>query len=130
MSKDLERIQNELFDLGTDIATPEDSSKRNQFPKKAVEWLEAKIDDYSTDLPELHQFILPGGTLAASSLHVARTIARRSERLIVELEQKAAVNPEIFKYINRLSDYFFVTARWINIKNSKDEVNYQSIENR
>lgn len=130
LSKDLERIQNELFDLGTDLATPEESSKRNQFPKKAAEWLEAKIDDYSTDLPELHQFILPGGTLSASSLHVARTIVRRSERLIVKLGQKEAVNPEILKYINRLSDYLFVAARWINVRNSKNETNYQSIENR
>lgn len=122
---ELENIQHELFDLGTDLATPADSPYRNPFPAGSAEWLEKKIDHYSEELPEIRQFILPGGTQSASSLHIARTITRRCERLIAALDKSETVNPEIMKYMNRLSDYFFVLARWVNVKNDMADRMYQ-----
>lgn len=124
--KELIQIQNELFDLGTDLATPVDSPYKKPFSTGTSEWLEQRIDVYSADLPEIRQFILPGGTRTASSLHIARTITRRSERLIAKLMEQEAINPEIMKYINRLSDYFFIAARWVNNVNKTEERFYQN----
>lgn len=124
--EELIQIQNELFDLGTDLATPVDSAYKRAFSAGKSQWLEQRIDAYSAKLPEIRQFILPGGTQAASSLQVARTITRRSERLIAQLSEQEVVTPEIMKYINRLSDYFFVAARWVNHVNKVEERFYQN----
>ena len=121
LEQELSTIQQELFDLGTDLATPEDVTTIPRFPERASKWLEERIDHYASELPEISQFILPGGTMAASSLHVARTITRRSERLISQLSAEETVTPEILKYINRLSDYFFVLARWVNQLNQVED---------
>jgi len=113
-------IQNDLFDLGADLCVPDDPEPRTYEPLRMSEAqvlrLEQDIDALNADLPALKSFILPGGTPAAAHLHLARTIARRAERLIVELatsEPKKVGAPAI-KYINRLSDFLFVASRFVN----------------
>jgi cob(I)alamin adenosyltransferase len=108
-------IQNDLFNLGADLATPLSSRWEkmiviNEFDIKQLE----KIIDLCQNLLEpLHEFVLPGGTLLNSYLHLARTICRRSERLIVSLSKEKEINPQIIPYINRLSDLLFVLSRWV-----------------
>ena len=109
----LDRIQGELFVLGADLATPE--SSRASVPRMDadhVTGLEADIDGLDADLPELRVFILPGGHPAASALHVARTVCRRAERETVAASE--AFGPHVIVYLNRLSDFLFVAARWTN----------------
>jgi cob(I)alamin adenosyltransferase len=116
----LMRIQNDLFDLGADLATPETGKKLDYEPlrivKAQVDRLEREIDGLNADLEPLRSFVLPGGTPAAAALHVARTVARRAERRIVALQDSEgeAVSAEAVAYINRLSDFLFVAARWVN----------------
>ncbi|MCR4283113.1 MAG: cob(I)yrinic acid a,c-diamide adenosyltransferase [Bauldia sp.] len=109
-------IQNDLFDLGADIATPQKSEKRERLRITAtqVERLEHEIDALNRNLEPLTSFVLPGGTPAAATLHLCRTVARRAERLMVALAEREAVNVEALRYINRLSDFFFVAARLAN----------------
>lgn len=110
------RIQRELFDVGADLATPPKQEKGEQ-PKvdeSLVSQLEANIDQLEAGLAPLKNFILPGGTQAASALHVARTIARRAERRLVTLMEQEPVEPVLLKYLNRLSDFLFVAARAAN----------------
>ncbi|WP_061931009.1 cob(I)yrinic acid a,c-diamide adenosyltransferase [Aureimonas sp. AU22] len=116
----LSRIQNDLFDLGADLATPE-TDKPLPFERLAitgsqVDWLEREIDRLNADLQPLNSFVLPAGTPASSHLHVARTVARRAERHMVELSRRDGerVSEPALKYINRLSDYLFVAARHAN----------------
>lgn len=123
----LARIQNDLFDLGADLCTPEGDARAASKPEGAlrivaaqVERLESEIDTINADLAPLNSFILPGGTAAASYLHLARTIARRAERLMVELAVSEPVNPAALQYVNRLSDHFFVLARHLNDGGSAD----------
>lgn len=109
----LARLQNEMFIVGADLATP--SEGRPVVPRIAAEHvaqLEADIDQYEADLPPLKAFILPGGTPAAATLHVARTVCRRAERLAVEARTDADLNLDAIIYLNRLSDLLFVLARW------------------
>lgn len=112
------RIQNDLFDLGADLCLPDDGEPAPYEPLRVtheqVVFLENKIDQYNADLSDLRSFILPGGTEAASALHLARSIARRAERWIILLSEEEAVSPQIIQYINRLSDLLFVLARWEN----------------
>jgi len=117
----LRRIQNDLFDLGADLCTPEGDRRAASKSEGAlrivaaqVERLETEIDAINEDLAPLSSFILPGGTPAAAHLHLARTIARRAERLMTELTTCEPVNAEALKYINRLSDHLFVLARTLN----------------
>jgi cob(I)alamin adenosyltransferase len=112
----LARIQTDLFDLGADLATPErsDARERLRIAASQVERLEREIDTLNRDLEPLTSFVLPGGTPAAASLHLCRTVARRAERLMVELATREPVNVEALHYINRLSDLFFVAARLAN----------------
>ncbi|MBL0923740.1 MAG: cob(I)yrinic acid a,c-diamide adenosyltransferase [Sphingomonadaceae bacterium] len=114
----LRRIQNDLFDLGADIATPGDSFEPSQMELRIVavqvDWLEAAIDAANDQLPPLTSFILPGGSAAAAHMHMARTIARRAERALVAASQAANINPQAVTYLNRLSDYLFVLCRLIN----------------
>ncbi|HIF10624.1 MAG TPA: cob(I)yrinic acid a,c-diamide adenosyltransferase [Sneathiellales bacterium] len=113
----LGRIQNDLFDLGADLATPGDdfdgdSSLRMTIEQ--VERLEREIDSMNENLAPLTSFVLPGGTPAAAHLHVARALARRAERLISELGASEPINPVALQYANRLSDHFFVLGRLLN----------------
>ena len=116
----LMRIQNDLFDLGADLATPETGKKLDYEPLRIaqvqVDRLETEIDLLNADLEPLRSFVLPGGTPAAAALHLARTVARRAERRIVALQdvEGEAVSAAAAAYINRLSDFLFVAARWVN----------------
>jgi cob(I)alamin adenosyltransferase len=113
----LARIQNDLFDLGADLCTPE-SSRRNEGALRIVasqtERLEHEIDAMNAELKPLDSFILPGGTPLAAQLHVARTVTRRAERLVTALAEVETLNPEAVKYLNRLSDHLFVLSRVAN----------------
>ncbi|HEX5322110.1 MAG TPA: cob(I)yrinic acid a,c-diamide adenosyltransferase [Stellaceae bacterium] len=113
----LARIQNELFDLGADLCTPEDGRRAAgalRIAAPQVKRLEAEIDRMNAELHPLNSFILPGGSAAASFLHLARTTARRAERLVCALAAEEKVNPEAIKYLNRLSDHLFVLGRRLN----------------
>jgi len=116
----LSRIQNDLFDLGADLATPDTGEKLEYEPLRVVESqvtrIEQDIDKLNADLDPLRSFILPGGSPAAAALHVSRTIARRAERLIVHLGETPGehVNPHCIRYMNRVSDFLFVAARHVN----------------
>ena len=113
----LGRIQNDLFDLGADLCTPEQENPRYP-PLRIVEAqvarLESEIDTMNANLPDLSSFVLPGGTALAAHLHHARTVVRRAERAITVLAESDAINPMALKYVNRLSDHLFVMARMVN----------------
>lgn len=109
-----EEIQQQLFDCGSDLATPRELRPYKQ-TEKDVDWLEEKLDAYMHIPRKLEYFIIPGGHKIASSFHMARTMTRRLERkMVAVIEAEEAVNPVGLKYINRLSDYFFVIARLVN----------------
>ena len=120
----LARIQNELFDLGADLCVPDDGKPLEYEPLRIiasqVEQLEADIDLLNGPMKPLKSFILPGGAPAAAYLHLARTIARRAERLMVALAERERVGAEALKYINRLSDFLFVAARAANDNGNAD----------
>jgi cob(I)alamin adenosyltransferase len=119
----LARIQNDLFDLGADLCTPEDGRRAAgalRIVAAQVARLEAEIDRMNAALKPLDSFILPGGTEAAAHLHLARTVTRRAERLICALAAAETVNPEAVKYLNRLSDHLFVLGRRVNDNGAKD----------
>jgi len=108
-------LQEELFVLGADLATPMDAKPVVERIEEAhVEALEERIDQFQADLPELNRFILPGGTAAGASLHSARTVCRRAERRSVEAKTSTPINEQVIIYLNRLSDLLFVLARWAN----------------
>jgi cob(I)alamin adenosyltransferase len=115
----LARIQNDLFDLGADLATPPDAETKWEplrVVQAQVDRLEREIDALNADLEPLKSFVLPGGSPAAAHLHLARTVSRRAERSMVEMigEAPGAVSDVAIAYVNRLSDFFFVAARWAN----------------
>jgi cob(I)alamin adenosyltransferase len=116
----LGRVQNDLFDLGADLATPESDKPLPYEPLRITdaqtERLEREIDGMNEHLSPLTSFVLPGGTAAAAALHLARTVSRRAERLVVALNEKPgdAVSPAALRYLNRLSDFLFVAARRAN----------------
>ncbi len=119
----LMRIQNDLFDLGADLCTPEGGNRSDgalRIVDAQVDRLEAEIDAMNENLQALTSFILPGGSAASSYLHLARTTARRCERLMTELALDEDVNPAAMKYINRLSDHLFVLARHLNDDGAND----------
>ena len=122
----LSRIQNDLFDLGADLATPDLGEDLGYEPLRIVhhqvERIERDIDALNAALQPLKSFVLPGGSPAAAALHLARTVARRAERLIVELAEKPGehVNPETIRYMNRVSDLLFVAARVVNDNGTAD----------
>ena len=118
----LGRAQNELFDLGADLATPGDKPGALRIVQSQVERLEREIDLLNGDLAPLSSFILPGGSPAAAALHLARTVCRRAEREVVrlvELEGERVEEPAL-RYLNRLSDLLFVASRWANDKGAGD----------
>ena len=121
----LARIQNDLFDLGADLCFPDetrDARGRLQVTGTQVERLESEIDTLNSELEPLRSFVLPGGTAAASFLHLARTVSRRAERLMVALASRPdePVGDAALRYINRLSDFLFVAARYANDKGRAD----------
>jgi cob(I)alamin adenosyltransferase len=119
----LGRIQNDLFDLGADLCTPETGRRAAgalRITASQVERLEHEIDAMNAELHPLKSFILPGGTAAAAYLHLARTITRRAERLVCALAIEESVNPEAVKYLNRLSDHLFVLGRRLNDNGARD----------
>ena len=120
----LGRIQNDLFDLGADLATPEGDDpparERLRIVDEQVERLEREIDELNAELAPLRSFVLPGGAPAAAALHLARTVCRRAERLVVALSAKEAVSPAAIKYLNRLSDFLFVASRAVNDRGARD----------
>ena len=123
----LRRIQNDLFDLGADIATPADDSDdfapgemTLRIVQSQVDWLEQVIDAANENLEPLTSFILPGGSAEAAAMHLARAITRRSERALVIAADGARINPLALIYLNRLSDYLFVLCRVINISRGGD----------
>lgn len=122
----LSRIQNDLFDLGADLCVPDRGEELPYEPLRIgvvqVERLEADIDELNGELQPLKSFILPGGSAAAAALHQARTVCRRAERLIVELaaEPDEPVSEAVIKYVNRLSDFLFVAARYVNDRGQGD----------
>ena len=123
----LSRIQNDLFDLGADLCRPDmEKDAESEYPplrmvNAQVSRLESEIDAMNVMLEPLRSFILPGGSALSAHLHVCRTVARRAERLAVELATIEAINPAAVKYLNRLSDWFFVAARIAN-NNGKDDM--------
>jgi cob(I)alamin adenosyltransferase len=109
----LRHIQNDLFDLGADIAVPEnDSRERLRVLPKQTEWLEARCDEVNATLAPLKSFVLSGGTAAAAQLHVCRTVCRRAERRAIACGDE--INAEVVRYLNRLSDLLFILARAAN----------------
>jgi cob(I)alamin adenosyltransferase len=119
----LGRIQNDLFDLGADLCTPESGRRAAgalRIVAAQVKRLETEIDRMNAELAPLTSFILPGGSPAASHLHLARTVTRRAERLVCALAAAEPVNPEAIKYLNRLSDHLFVLGRRLNGNGSRD----------
>tara|TARA_X000000368_G_C22985118_1_gene691776 strand:- start:228 stop:797 length:570 start_codon:yes stop_codon:yes gene_type:complete len=119
------RIQNDLFDLGADLCVPEDDSLNYEplrISQSQVDRLEREIDEMNSNLEPLQSFILPGGSIESAYFHLARTNARKAERLIISLSQKEKINPICIKYINRLSDHLFVIARFVNKQNKKDDI--------
>jgi cob(I)alamin adenosyltransferase len=106
-------IQNDLFDLGADVATPGKVKGALRIVASQVERLEGDIDVMNTGLPPLESFILPGGSTSVAALHLARTIVRRAERAAVALDDEEALNPHLLAYLNRLSDHLFVAARHV-----------------
>ena len=122
----LETIQNHLFYLGADLATPSDAQVEGvvRLDAESVHALEQAIDAMNELLPPLKSFILPGGTPAAATLHVARTVCRRAERVCVALGDAESINPTILVYLNRLSDFLFTLARWVNHHAGESEIRW------
>jgi cob(I)alamin adenosyltransferase len=122
----LAHIQNDLFDLGAELAVPDDGKPKDFEPLRIVaaqvEWIESAIDRLNADLEPLRSFVLPAGGRDAAALHLARTIARRAERLIVALAEKepGKVGGPAIIYMNRLSDLLFVASRWVNKRRDGD----------
>jgi len=122
----LARVQNDLFDLGADLCAPDNGEKLEYTPLRITDAqvvrLENEIDQLNGELSPLRSFVLPGGSAASANLHLARTIARRAERLIVELGDidNEPVGASVIKYINRLSDFLFVASRYLNKKGEGD----------
>ena len=126
----LERVQNELFDVGADLSVPMGREGRLRVAQSQVDRLEADCDRFNAELPELRSFVLPGGTPAAAGLHVARTVCRRAERETLRAAQEHELDPLTAIYLNRLSDLLFVLARAANARGDRDEPLWRPGETR
>ena len=125
LKKSLEFIQNDLFDVGADLCIPQNDMKNGnsqtlRLEKSLTLRLESEIDDMNKTIDPIRSFVLPGGNEIASRLHLCRTICRRAERRVAELMRNEEINSEVLKYLNRLSDWFFVAARKSNDNGKKD----------
>jgi cob(I)alamin adenosyltransferase len=132
------RIQNELFTLGSMLATPEEKKilksgkERLNIPKinnESAQYLENEIDLMNEDLPAMTHFILPGGHTTVSYCHIARCVCRRAERISVQLSNEETINEHVLTYLNRLSDYLFVLARKLSIDNQSAEIPWIPVKN-
>ncbi len=117
----LNEVQHHLFDLGGELCIP----GHQAIQQTHIDWLESTLDHFNEELPALKDFILPGGSIAASNCHVARTVCRRAERLVVTLQHSEDVPPFSMKYLNRLSDLLFVIARVVALTDGGSEVLWQ-----
>jgi cob(I)alamin adenosyltransferase len=117
----LERVQNELFDVGADLSVPLGAGERLRVAQSLVDRLEEDCDRFNASLPDLKSFVLPGGTAMAAALHVARTVCRRAERETLQAAQEHELGPLTAVYLNRLSDLLFVLARAANAIDGRDE---------
>jgi cob(I)alamin adenosyltransferase len=129
LAETLARVQNDLFNLGSDLCILEEDKARMPVPvveERHVDALERLMDDLSRELTPLANFILPGGTPGAAQLHVARTVCRRAERLAVALARDEAVGANVVRYLNRLSDALFIMARYENLKRGAPDVLWDS----
>jgi cob(I)alamin adenosyltransferase len=117
----LERIQNDLFDVGADLSVPFGIGDRLRVEQAHIERLEQLCDELIAELPMLKSFVLPGGTPTAARLHVARTACRRAERDALTADGEHGINPRVLAYLNRLSDFLFIAARWANKDVGRDE---------
>jgi cob(I)alamin adenosyltransferase len=117
----LERVQNDLFDVGADLSVPIEVEGRLRVEQARVDELERLCDELNADLPELRSFVLPGGTQTAARLHVARATCRRAERAALVADREVGVNPLTLVYLNRLSDLLFIAARAANAAAGRDE---------
>jgi cob(I)alamin adenosyltransferase len=116
----LQRIQNDLFDIGADIAAPHGGDRtRLRVTAEQTGWLEQACDEVNATLPRLRSFVLPGGTSASSQLHVCRCVCRRAERRVIDCGEE--INRECIRYLNRLSDLLFILSRGVNASASQDE---------
>ncbi|MCB0700565.1 MAG: cob(I)yrinic acid a,c-diamide adenosyltransferase [Chitinophagales bacterium] len=126
----LREIQDRLFTIGSVLATNPDKEVKMKLPdlhENDVIWLEQKIDEMNETLPEMRSFILPGGGVAASNAHIARCVCRRAERICVAMQQQEEYVPElIVQYLNRLSDFLFVLARYIAHKNGAEDIPWRA----
>ncbi|MBK9715600.1 MAG: cob(I)yrinic acid a,c-diamide adenosyltransferase [Kouleothrix sp.] len=122
----LAQIQDQLFVVGADLATPGEAAGVPRVGPQEVAFLEQTIDALEGELAPLRQFILPGGTLAAAQLHLARTVCRRAERWVVGLAREDAVGPQVSMYLNRLSDCLFVLARAANARAGVPDVPWKN----
>lgn len=123
-------VMSRLFDVGSHVAKPQSgvfvaNGIGDGFDDHHVDQLEDWIHDMTEDLPELTSFILPTGAPASASLHVCRTVCRRAERRLIPLIQEGVCDPNALRYLNRLSDFFFVSARWVNLKEGREEIEYR-----
>ncbi|NOX63784.1 MAG: cob(I)yrinic acid a,c-diamide adenosyltransferase [Chloroflexi bacterium] len=125
----LERVQNELFALGSDLATPKDveSNHIRRVEGELTARLEREIDLWTEELPPLKTFILPGGGQAGAILHIARTVCRRAERAAAALNRDEPINPHILRYLNRLSDWLFTLARLLNHRQGVQETPWRQL---
>ena len=118
----LTKIQNDLFLLGSDLSNPNLNDIKNRVSLEMITNLEQNIDKFELELTPLTNFILPGGDIAAAELHYTRTVVRRAETLVVLLSEKDEINSNCIKYLNRLSDLFFVLCRLINKRKNKEDI--------
>ncbi len=127
LQAELARVQDELFCVGAELASPHGVKARAAVPPLSPAWaerLEQAMDRWDKELPVLHQFVLPGGTAAAAALHLARTVCRRAERRVVALSAHAEVDATALVYLNRLSDFLFVAARLANVRAGQAELHW------
>ncbi|MEE8181626.1 MAG: cob(I)yrinic acid a,c-diamide adenosyltransferase [Nitrosopumilaceae archaeon] len=122
ITKILTNIQNDLFLVGADLSNPNLNDAKNRVNLDMVERLEQYIDKFELELPPLTNFILPGGDIAAAQLHYVRTVVRRAETQVVQLSENDEINLNCIKYLNRLSDLFFVMGRLINKRKDRDDI--------
>ena len=119
--KTLATIQNSLFELGADLADPKEKRHPARIGSATIRWLETEIDRMDSELPPLKNFILPGGSAAAAQIHLARAICRRAERAVVNLAQNEETNTDALSFLNRLSDFLFILARYENFRSGIPE---------
>ncbi len=122
--EDLLQVQHELFDCGSDLAILKKEAKAYKVTSGMIDALEGWIDKYDAETPDITRFILPGGSQVSAALHICRTVCRRAERRVVTLARTQEINPEVLRYLNRLSDLFFTVARTANFREGVSDVEY------